>query len=108
MAAVVRSSACLALICRNGLVAVLSRRLCDDLGLDAPGELRGLHLESLWRIRDRPAVARAFAAALRGQVQSAEVDFSHAVPGIGRVRATFTPGPAGGTILMMLDGAAPA
>ena len=99
---VARSQACIALIGRSGLIEVLSRRLTRDLGFDDPGDLRGLQITSLWHPSDRAAVSRAFAAALRGCSQAADVDLGYV--GAGRrapARITFSKGP--GAVLMTLD-----
>jgi hypothetical protein len=105
--AVARSAACLALIDRDGMLAVLSRRLTRDLGLDTPEDLSGLPVGSLWHPNERARVARAFAEALRGHCGLAEVDMGYVASEGGRARLTFTPGPACGAVLMTLDRPAP-
>ncbi|WP_115381751.1 PAS domain-containing protein [Jannaschia formosa] len=98
-----RSKARIGLVDRDGLIATFSSRLSRDLGFDAPEDLRGLCFASLWHPADRPAVERAFVAALRGRAEGADVDMAYVQGATQPAHVTFAPGQAGGAVLMTFD-----
>ena len=101
--AVARSTARIGLVQRDGLISTFSRRLARDLGFDAPEDLRGLVYSSLWHPTDRAAVERAFARALRGRTEAAEVDMAYLSGTPSAAQVTFAPGQSGGAVIMTLD-----
>ncbi|GIT90757.1 hypothetical protein JANAI62_12120 [Jannaschia pagri] len=100
---VARSEDRLGFVTPDGRIATFSARLSTDLGFDDPATLSGLKLDSLWRHKDRPAVACAFAQAQCGQTGRAEVGLDYLSDGLGAASVCFRPDQGGHGVLMKLS-----
>ncbi|MGB3408044.1 MAG: hypothetical protein WBA67_11180 [Jannaschia sp.] len=87
----------------DGRIDLLSARLTQDLGLDAPEDLRGLPFSSLWAHADRAAIARAFGLARRGSTGLAVAGLAYLSGQATLAHVTFAPAREGQTIIMTID-----